>query len=109
AIFPVPVRVEVGLGEGSVFGKLRVSGLLLTILAISGDIDGSIELAKKTYEGAQAFGEFVTDHFISDAGASRDQVESVQVRANAPKQLVRVLERIEELENNISNMSPKEM
>jgi hypothetical protein len=106
--FSVRVRVEVGLGEGSVFGKVTVSGLLLT-LAILGDIDGSIELAKKMYEGAQAFGEAVTDHFISDAGASKDQVESVQVRANAPKQIVRVLERIEKLENNISNMSPKEM
>jgi hypothetical protein len=106
--FSVPVRIEVDLGEGSVFGKVTVSGLLFT-LAILGDIDGSIELAKKMYEGAQAFGEAVTDHFISDAGASKDQVESVQVRANAPKQLVRVLERIEELENNINNMSPKEM
>jgi hypothetical protein len=106
--FSVPVRIEIGLGEGSVFGKVKVSGLFLT-LALLGDIDGSIDLAKKIYEGAQAFGEVVTDHFILDAGASKDQVESVQVRANAPKQLVRVLERIEKLENNIGNMSPKEM
>ena len=112
--FSVPVRVEVGLGEGSVFGKVRVFGLVSTLaightLATLGDIGGSVELAKNMYEGAKAFGEVVTHHFISDAGASQEQVESAQVRANAPKQIVRVLERIEQLENNISNMSPKEV
>jgi hypothetical protein len=61
------------------------------------------------YEGAQAFGEVVTDHFISDAGASKDQVESVQVHANAPKQLARALERLEKLENSINDMCPKEI
>jgi hypothetical protein len=106
--FPVRVRIEVDLGEGSVFGKVKVRGLLLT-LALLGDIDGSIDLANKMYEGAQAFAEAVTDHFISDAGANKNQVESAQVRANAPKQLVSALQRIEKLENNISNMSPKEM
>jgi hypothetical protein len=106
--FTVPVRIEVDLGDGSVFGKIKVSGLLFT-LAILGDIDGSIELAKKMYEATQAFAEVVTEHFISDAGASKDDVESVQVRANAPKHLVLVLKRIQKLENNTANLSPKEM
>ena len=106
--FSVPVRIQVDLGEGSVFGKITARGILLT-LGILGGIDGSIDLAEKLYEGAQAFGEVVTEDFIADAGARDSQVESVRVQANAPKQLVSALKRIEKLENNTSNLSPKEM
>jgi hypothetical protein len=106
--FPLPVRIEVDLAEGSLFGKITVSGLFAG-LAIFGNLDGSIELAKKIYSGSQSFAEVVSERFISNAGANKDQVESVQVRTNAPKQLVRVLERINELEKSTGTLSPQQM
>jgi hypothetical protein len=98
-VYDWPVEIEVELIEGTLWGKIKVTGaIMLTGFTAYAGIDGAINTTDKLCKSANLFGDYVCSSFIKEAGAEKKQVARAEKRLKTPGKLRRALYRIQRLD-----------
>jgi hypothetical protein len=109
-IYEQPVEIEVELIEGTLWGKIKVTGaIIFTVYTGYSSIDGAITTTERLCKNANIFGDYVCSSFIKESGASPHQVVRVEHRLKTPGKLRRALLRIERLDKAAKKLSKEEL
>jgi hypothetical protein len=105
-----PVEIEVDLIEGTLWGKIKVSGALaITGFTMYASIDGAINTTERLCKSANLFGDYVCSAFVKEAGAKKEQVARVEHRLKTPGKLRRALHRIKRLEETADRIGQADL
>jgi hypothetical protein len=103
-IYDQPVEIQVGLIEGTLRGKITVTGVL-TALTLYSSYSGFLDSTERLCKQANLFGDYVCSAFVKESGATPQLVARVEKRTKTPGKLLRALRRIERLDKAAATMS----
>jgi hypothetical protein len=109
-IYEWPVEIEVELIEGTLWGKIKVTGaIVFTVFTGYASIDGAIKTTETLCKKANLFGDTVCSAFIEESGAKKEQMVRVERRLKTPGKLRRALLRIKRLDDAAARMKQTEL
>jgi len=109
-IYNHPVSISVELIEGTLWGKIKVTGaVLLSVYTVASGYKGLIDSAELACSQAKSFGHDVCGAFIKESGANPQQVVRLEKRLKTPGKLRRALRRIERLDNMATSLSKAQL
>jgi hypothetical protein len=107
-IYDQQVVIEVDLIEGTLWGKITVTGnVLLAAYTIYSGYPGALDATERLCKKANLFGDYVCSSFIKESGATPEQVARVERRTKTPGKLLRALRRLEHLDKAAATMNKK--
>src|SRR5258708_6117312 len=105
-IYSQPIEIEVELIEGTLWGKIKVTGqVFVTTTAVYASYAGALDTTERLCKQANLFGDYVCSSFIKEAGVTPQQVARVERRTKTPGKLLRALRRLEQLDKAAATMS----
>jgi hypothetical protein len=109
-IYGPTVNIEVKLEAGSLKGRIMViaSSAFLLYGGIA-DYKGFKESVAEMCADARSFGADVCGKFTKAAGASKRQVYRTERRLKTPGRIARVIDRLERLQRQLSDLSPRQV
>lgn len=110
-VYAFDVEVSVNLEPGSLRAWITAisAGSVLAVYGAIADYKGFKESVAELYMDAREFGHLFISEFSGQLGVKKDQIFRAERRTKTPGKIIRALHRLEQLEKEVQDLSPKQV